>query len=77
MASVCSERIQQMSSAFFAKFGSSSVFIIMPHCPAALNWNFDGAMGNLACPLVIVVRRWPLRMLSGRSLSYHFIISGL
>jgi hypothetical protein len=35
------------------------VFIIMPHWPAALNWNFDGAMGKRACPLVIVVRRWP------------------
>jgi hypothetical protein len=69
IASVCNERIQQMSSAFLARFGSNCVFIIMPQWPAALNWNLDGAMGKRACPLVIVVSRWPLRMLSGRSLS--------
>ena len=49
----------------------------MPHWP---NWEklyFEGAMGKRAWPLVIVVRRWPLRMLAGRSLSYISFIFGL
>jgi len=42
-----------------------------PHTTFAMleNLNFDGAIGP-ACPEVIVVKRWPLRIASGRSLSY-------
>jgi len=32
---------------------------------------------NRFCPEVIVVSRWPLRTLSGRSLSYQSFITGL
>ena len=43
----------------------------MPHLPCWANLYFDGAIGNRAWPLVIVVSRWPMRTESGRSLSYH------
>ncbi len=46
----------------------------MPHLPYWANLNFDGAMGNRAWPEVMVVRRWPMRTESGRSLSYHSFI---
>jgi len=77
IASVLRERIQQMSSALFARLGRSSVFIHMPHLPAGLNLYLDGAMGKRAWPLVIVVSRWPLRMLGGRSLSNIACMPGL
>ena len=77
IASVLRERIQQISSACLPRFGSRSELSHIPHWP---NWEklyFDGAMGKRAWPLVIVVRRWPLRMLAGRSLSYISFIFGL
>ena len=37
----------------------------------------DGATGNRVCPLVIVVIRWPIRTLSGRSLSKNGCKPGL
>jgi hypothetical protein len=77
MASVCIERMKHMSSTHFAVYGSSSVFIQKPFAPTGLNLNFVGAIGNRVCPEVIVVRRCPLRIDSGRSLSYHSAILGL
>ena len=56
--------------------GSSSL-THMPHWPCWANLYFDGAIGNRAWPEVIVVSRWPMRIESGRSLSYHSSISGL
>ena len=49
----------------------------MPDLPCCSNLYFEGAIGNRAWPLVIVVRRWPWRIDSGRSLSYHSFIFGL
>ena len=60
-----------------AVHGNSSVFIQRPDLPTWLNLYFDGATGKRFCPEVIVVRRWPMRMESGRSLSYHSFIPGL
>jgi hypothetical protein len=57
--------------------GSSCEFIHMPFCPYCANGYFDGAIGKRVCFDVIVVSRCPWRMLSGKSLSYHFSISGL
>ena len=45
--------------------------------PCWANLYFDGAMGKRAWPEVMVVRRWPMRTESGRSLSYHSFITGL
>src|SRR6185295_11073416 len=67
IASVFIERIQQMSSAQVAMFGMTSESH-MPHLPCCLNLYFDGAMGKRAWPEVMVVRRWPWRTESGRSL---------
>src|SRR5262245_10643924 len=77
MASVCMERMNAMSSTHFAVNGNNSVFIMMPLLPAALNFHFDGAMGKRFCPEVIVVKRWTMRIESGRSLSYQSLITGL
>ena len=77
IASVCIERMKATSSTHFVNHGSSSEFIHIPFCPYCANLYFDGAMGNRACFEVMVVRRCPWRMLSGRSLSYIFSISGL
>ena len=70
MASVCMLRMKHMSSTILAVCGNSSL-THMPHLPCWANLNFDGAMGNRVCPLVMVVSRWPLRTESGRSLSYQ------
>ena len=56
--------------------GSSSLTHV-PHWPCWANLNIDGATGNRAWPLVIVVMRWPLRTESGRSLSKYSSSFGL
>ena len=76
IASVCMLRIKHMSSTIFAVLGSSSV-IHIPDWPYWANLYLLGAIGNLFWPEVIVVKRCPLRMLSGRSLSYQAFIAGL
>src|SRR5215472_1909072 len=76
MASVCIERTKHMSSTIFAVHGKSSL-THMPDLPCWANLYFDGAIGNRACPLVMVVRRCPIRTESGKSLSNHFCICGL
>ena len=76
MASVCIERMKHISSTIFAVCGSNSLTHI-PHRPCRANLYIEGAIGNRACPLVIVVSRWPLRTLSGRSLSYQSFMTGL
>ena len=68
IASVCILRMMHISSATLAVYGSSSV-IHAPDLPARLNLNLDGATGNRAWPLVMVVSRWPMRTESGKSLS--------
>ena len=69
-------RMKHISSAMLAVWGSSSLTHI-PLLPCCANLNRDGAIGNRVCPDVIVVSRWPLRMLSGRSLSNQSFITGL
>ncbi len=76
MASVFMLRMKTMSSTVFLVQGKSSV-THMPHSPARSNLNFEGAMGKRAWPEVMVVSRWPIRTDSGRSLSYHFCMTGL
>src|SRR5206468_3263187 len=76
IASVFIERMKQRSSAILATFGSISL-IHMPEGPYCANLYFDGATGNRFCPEVIVVRRWPMRTESGRSLSNISTIFGL
>src|SRR5438477_7090180 len=76
IASVQTVLIRASSSATFAVHGSSSL-TQRPHLPCCANLYFDGAMGKRACPLVMVVRRCPLRMDSGRSLSNCSVILGL
>jgi hypothetical protein len=46
-----------ISSTIFAVWGKSSVQIQRPHFPTCSNLNFEGAIGNRAWPLVIVVIR--------------------
>ena len=46
----------------------------MPHSPCWANLYLDGAIGNRFWPDVMVVSRWPCRIESGRSLSYHLSI---
>src|SRR3954468_17958415 len=76
IASVCMLRMNTMSSTDFFSHGKSSL-IHMPDLPTRSNLYFDGAIGNRAWPLVIVVRRWPMRTDSGKSLSYQSFITGL
>ena len=76
MASVCMERTMAMSSAMRAVYGRSSE-IQAPLCPCWSNSKTEGAIGKRACPDVIVVRRCPWRIDSGRSLSYQSFIFGL
>jgi len=66
--SVCSDRIMQSSSTIRAVHGSSSE-TQRPLCPCRAKRNFDGAIGKRAWPDVMVVSRWPMRTVSGRSLS--------
>jgi len=68
--------MKHISSTIFAVHGSSSQTHI-PLSPWRENAYFDGAIGNRDWPDVIVVRRWPLRTLSGRSLSYQSFMTGL
>ena len=76
MASVCMLRMKHMSSTILAVHGSNSE-THMPLLPCCSNLYFDGAIGNRAWPDVIVVRRWPLRIVSGKSLSNHSCMVGL
>ena len=76
IASVCIERMKHISSTTLAVHGSSSV-THMPDLPCCSNLNFVGATGKRFWPLVMVVRRWPLRIDSGKSLSNQSAIFGL
>jgi hypothetical protein len=76
IASVYIERMTQIRPRTWAVHGEQ-VFIQHAALAGSVNLYFDGAMGNRAWPEVMVVRRWPLRTLSGRSLSYHSCIIGL
>ena len=66
MALVWTERTMAMSSTSFAVHGSKSL-THAPLRPCCANLKIEGATGNLACPLVIVVMRWPARIESGSS----------
>src|SRR5262245_56232064 len=77
MASVCIERMKAIESTQRAVQGNSSVFIHRPHWPAGRNLYLEGAIGKRFCPEVMVVSRWPMRIESGRSLSYHSFNTGL
>ncbi len=76
MASVCMLRMKHMSSTILAVWGSISE-THMPHSPCWANLYFEGATGNRFWPEVIVVRRWPMRIESGRSLSNQSFMTGL
>ena len=76
IASVQTVLTRAIWSASLAVQGKSSL-IHMPDWPCCANLYFDGAIGNRAWPLVIVVSRWPLRIESGRSLSNIAPILGL
>ena len=76
IASVQTVFTRAISSASRAVQGKSSL-THMPDWPCCANLYFDGAIGNRDWPLVIVVKRWPLRIDSGRSLSYKASILGL
>ena len=76
IASVQTVLTSAMSSTIFAVQGSSSLTHV-PDWPCRANLYFDGATGNRAWPLVMVVSRWPLRIESGRSLSNIASIFGL
>src|ERR1022692_4157746 len=68
--------MRRVEAGVFAVHGSSSE-TQTPFIPCCANLYFDGAMGKRFCPDVIVVIRWPMRTVSGRSLSYHSFITGL
>ena len=76
IASVCMLRMKAMSSTIRAVYGKSSD-THMPLLPCCWKRYFEGAIGKRAWPEVMVVRRWPWRTESGRSLSYHSRIFGL
>ena len=76
MASVCMDRMTAMSLAMLAVWGRISENHAPPS-PCCENSNTEGATGKRDCPDVIVVRRWPWRTDSGRSLSYQSRIFGL
>ena len=67
IASVCIPRTTHHSSDLEAICGISSLNQL-PDWPCCLNLKIDGATGKFFWPDVIVVRRWPLRIDSGRSL---------
>ena len=67
IASVCIERMMQMSSTISAVCGKSSLSQA-PLWPCRANLKIDGATGKLFCPEVIVVIRWPIRTESGSSI---------
>ena len=62
IASVCMERMKQMSSAHLPRLGQQ--FGVHPHAALAVLRELElrGRDGEAAWPLVMVVRRWPLRM---------------
>ena len=68
MASVCSERMRQISSANFEVCGSNSLNH-MPLWPCCAKLNTDGAMGKRFCPAVMPVSRCSPRTELGKSLS--------
>src|SRR5436190_465566 len=76
IASVCTDLMNEILSACFAIFGSSSL-IHAPDWPCCLNLNMLGATGKRDWPDVIVVRRCPLMIDGGRSLSNISSIFGL
>ena len=67
IASVCIERMMQMSSTISAVCGKSSLSHA-PLWPCRANLKIDGATGKLFWPEVIVVIRWPIRTESGSSM---------
>ncbi len=67
IASVCIERMMQMSSTMLAVCGKSSLSDA-PLWPCRANLKIDGATGKLFWPEVIVVIRWPIRTESGSSI---------
>ena len=67
MASVLTVLITARSSTIFAVCGSSSL-TQAPLEPCRLNLKIDGATGKRFWPDVIVVMRWPLRIVAGSSL---------
>ena len=67
IASVCIERMMQMSSTIPAVCGKSSLSHA-PLWPCCANLKIDGATGKLFWPEVIVVIRWPIRTESGSSI---------
>jgi hypothetical protein len=68
--------MKQRSSTMRAVLGNSSQTHI-PHLPWRAKRYLDGATGKRAWPLVMVVSRWPMRMLSGRLTSKKSFILGL
>src|SRR6185437_2457829 len=68
IASVHVLRTIAISSAMRAVYGSRSE-IQAPLRPYCLKSKTEGAIGNLVCPLVIVVNRCPLRIDGGKSWS--------
>ena len=54
IASVFIERMNTMSSAILAVYGSNSSFIHIPHWPFCLKRNLEGAIGKRAWVLVMV-----------------------
>ena len=76
MASVCTERTKQSSSAMAAVWGRSSL-THAPLSPCRAKRKTDGATGKRFWPDVMVVRRWPARIDSGRSSSKRSAMAGL
>ncbi len=76
IASVQTVRMNATSSTILDVYGISSL-TQAPDWPCCANLYFDGAMGKRVWPLVMVVRRWPWRIESGRSLSNSSAIFGL
>ena len=68
IALVCTLRTIARSSTSLAVHGSSSL-THAPLFPCCAHLNSDGATGNRAWPLVIVVMRWPIRIEPGSSTS--------
>src|SRR5579871_5772095 len=76
IASVFTVLMIARSSTILAVHGISSLTQV-PALPYWRNLYFDGAIGKRAWPLVMVVRRCPMRTEPGRSLSNSSAILGL
>ena len=76
IASVCTDRMRQRSSATAAVCGKSSLNSA-PDSPYFANLKIVGATGRLFCPEVIVVIRCPIRTESGSSIPRLPWIAGL